>query len=149
MDSRYSLESVVTHSGDKEQSHLIKDLDHLLTAVNDIKPDVIGIDEIQFLDRTFRYSDIYHLLYDKKLDIICAGLDLDFQGNPFPVTQYLMPYATKVWKLKAVCSRCGSYKACRTQRMNGTKPITSGDTIQVGGSESYEARCLNCWVMKA
>jgi thymidine kinase len=120
-----------------------------LGAVSDLKPDVVGIDEVQFLDRSFSYPDIFHLLYDKKIDVICAGLDLDFQGNPFPISKDLMPYATKVWKLKAVCSQCGSYKACRTQRMDGNIPITSGDTIQVGGSESYEARCLDCWITRA
>ena len=50
----------------------------------------------------------------------------------------------KVDKLHAICVVCGDL-ATRNQRLIDGKPAPAeGPTIQVGGSESYEARCRKC-----
>ncbi|TVR62292.1 MAG: hypothetical protein EA422_11510, partial [Gemmatimonadales bacterium] len=47
-------------------------------------------------------------------------------------------------KLHAICVKCGEL-ATRNQRLiNGEPAPAEGPTIQVGGSESYEARCRGC-----
>ena len=44
-------------------------------------------------------------------------------------------------KLHAICVLCGA-PACRNQRLIDGRPAPAeGPTIQVGGAESYEARC--------
>ena len=75
---------------------------------------------------------------------MAAGLDLDFRGEPFGVMPSLMTYAEFVTKLTAVCMRCGA-PATRTQRLVDGHPARYDDPIiQVGASESYEARCRHC-----
>jgi hypothetical protein len=76
--------------------------------------------------------------------VILAGTDMDFRGNPFGAMNDLLAIAETVTKLHAICVRCGSL-ATRNQRLiNGEPAPAEGPTIQVGGLESYEARCRKC-----
>ena len=55
-----------------------------------------------------------------------------------------MAIAEKVDKLQAICVRCGDL-ATRNQRLIDGKPAPAeGPVIQVGGLETYEARCRRC-----
>jgi thymidine kinase len=48
-------------------------------------------------------------------------------------------------KLKAVCHRCGE-PAMYTQRLVDGKPAPfSGETVVIGGLDSYQARCRGCF----
>lgn len=98
---------------------------------------VIGIDEVQFFDNEI--VDVVLTLLRQRKKIICSGLDLDYRGKPFGPVPHLLALADKVDKLLAVCIRCGSDFACRTQRT-----VQSNETILVGYSE-YEARCIDCF----
>ena len=103
---------------------------------------VFGIDEVQFLDDSV--VDILTLLADRGARIIAAGTDLDFRGEPFGPMPQLLARAETVDKLHAICVICGS-PATRNQRLvNGQPAPFEAPTIQVGGAESYEARCRRC-----
>ena len=98
---------------------------------------VVGIDEIQF----FKDSIIQQIreLSDSGIRFVIAGLDLDFNADPFPVTMQLMAVAERVQKLSAVCVNCGS-DAPRSYRK-----VRAQQTVLVGGLDTYEARCVPCW----
>jgi thymidine kinase len=52
--------------------------------------------------------------------------------------------AERIDKLHAICVVCGE-QATRNQRLiDGLPAPAEGPTIQVGGSENYEARCRRC-----
>jgi thymidine kinase len=103
---------------------------------------VFGIDEVQFLDDSV--VEILTLLADRGARIIAAGTDLDFRGEPFGPMPQLLTRAETVDKLHAICVICGS-PATRNQRLvNGQPAPFEAPTIQVGGAESYEARCRRC-----
>ena len=114
--------------------------------LNKITPEdeVIAIDEIQFFD-----SDIVSVvkkLIEHKKRVIASGLDLDFKGEPFGSMPELLCLADRVDKLTAVCMKCGSDHATRTQRLiNGFPADKSSPLIMIGGDETYEARCLKCY----
>lgn len=114
--------------------------------LNKITPEdeVIAIDEIQFFD-----SDIVSVvkkLIEHKKRVIASGLDLDFKGEPFGSMPELLCIADRVDKLTAVCMKCGSDHATRTQRLiNGFPADKSSPLIMIGGDETYEARCLDCY----
>jgi thymidine kinase len=56
----------------------------------------------------------------------------------------LLAVAEKIDKLQAICVKCGQL-ATRNQRLIDGRPAPAeGPTIQVGGLESYEARCRDC-----
>lgn len=105
--------------------------------------DVWIIDEAQFFHR----SNVYYLKYVAMHSrVIVSGLDLDFQRHPFGIMPDLLALAQKVTKLTAVCHRCKSFDACYTQRIVEGKPVDSGEQVLIGDTESYEARCIECWM---
>ncbi len=105
-------------------------------------PDVVAIDEAQFFDAGL--VGIVLELADRGVRIICAGLDMDFRGEPFGIMPELLTRAEYVEKLYAVCPVCGA-PATRTQRFVNGKPARYDDPIiLVGASEAYEPRCRKC-----
>lgn len=111
-----------------------------------IEPDdqIVAIDELQFFDADITNVIITLTKAGKK--VIGAGLDLDFKSEPFGCMAELLCLADRVDKLTAICMQCGSEYAIRTQRLINGKPADkSSPLIMVGGDESYEARCLNCY----
>ena len=76
--------------------------------------------------------------------MIVAGIDMDFRGEPFGPMARIFAIAETVDKLHAICVRCGG-PATRNQRLVDGEPAPfEAPTIQVGGAESYEARCRRC-----
>jgi thymidine kinase len=104
--------------------------------------EVVAVDEVQFLDGGI--VDVANVLADHGARVILAGTDMDFRGQPFGPIPDLLAIAETVTKLHAICVRCGNL-ATRNQRLiNGQPAPAEGPTIQVGGLESYEARCRSC-----
>ena len=105
---------------------------------------VIAIDEAQFFDdilvRTIRG-------YMPFCRIIVSGLDLDFRRTSFGPMGDLLALADDVTKLNAVCHKCKSFNGRYTQRIVNGLPTYEGTTILVGDSETYEARCADCWML--
>lgn len=98
---------------------------------------VVGIDEVQFFDDGL--VDLVCELADSGVRVIVAGLDLDFLRRPFGPMSSLLAIAEYVDKVHAVCMRCGA-PAHYSQRIAG-----GGEQLQVGDTESYEARCRRCY----
>lgn len=98
---------------------------------------VIGLDECQFFPEEI--IDVVLTLLNQKKKLIASGLDLDYTGKPFGPVPHLLALADRVDKLLAVCRKCGSDFACRTQRL-----VHSSEQILVGDAQ-YEARCIHCF----
>jgi thymidine kinase len=108
----------------------------------ELEVDVVAIDEAQFLDPGIIL--VVNTLADRGIRVIVSGTDMDFRGQPFGPIPGLLAIAEQVDKLHAICVRCGEL-ATRNQRLIDGRPAPAeGPTIQVGGSESYEARCRRC-----
>ena len=87
---------------------------------------------------------VANTLADRGVRVILAGTDMDFRGRPFGPMGALLAVAEKIDKLNAICVICGNM-ATRNQRLIDGQPAPAeGPTIQVGGLESYEARCRDC-----
>jgi thymidine kinase len=142
LDERYGgLGAVSTHDGGTIASEPISTSAELMERV---RPEtaVVAVDEVQFLDDGV--IDVANALADRGLRVILAGTDMDFRGAPFGPLPALLAVAERVDKLHAICVRCGQL-ATRNQRLIDGKPAAAeGPTIQVGGLESYEARCRAC-----
>ncbi len=103
---------------------------------------VVAVDEAQFLDGGI--VPVANHLADAGVRVIIAGTDMDFRGEPFGPIPELLAVAERIDKLQAICVKCGEL-ATRNQRLIDGRPAPAeGPTIQVGGSESYEARCRSC-----
>lgn len=142
LDERYGgLQVVSTHDGGRIESEPISSS---VDVMERLRPgtQVVGIDEVQFLDHGI--VDVANALADSGIRVIAAGTDMDFRGEPFGPVGALLAVAEKIDKLHAICVRCGQL-ATRNQRLiDGHPAPAEGPTIQVGGLESYEARCREC-----
>ena len=119
---------------------------HSIQILSVVKEDdeIIAIDELQFFDANI--VKVVSKLMEQGKKIIGTGLDLDFKGDTFGSMPELMCLATTVDKLHAVCMKCGSEHATRTQRLIDGKPADKNSPlIMIGGDETYEARCVKCW----
>ena len=137
IDDRYSIDRVVSHAGTSIESYAISKSEEILELAKDAE--VIAIDEVQFFDEGI--VDVCNYYADRGVRVMCAGLDMDFRGEPFSMMPRLMTQAEFVTKLTAVCTKCGA-PATRTQRIVNGQPAHYNDPIVlVGASEAYEARC--------
>lgn len=135
MDTRSKADFVESRNGLQSQAIVVAHPKDMLKYSSQAV--VIGIDEVQFFER--EVVDVVLSLLRQRKKIIASGLDLDYRGKPFGPVPELLALADRVDKLMAVCRKCGSDFACRTQRT-----VQSNEQILVGDSE-YEARCIDCF----
>lgn len=150
IDDRYDKTSIMTHYGRAFEAHLLEPgretMSGLLDAVGSDALHAASV--VAFDEGNFFSDDLPGLCQDLVAmgkRVIVAGLDLTFAEEPFGPMPRLMALADRVDKLQAVCVRCGA-TATRSQRLIDGQPApTDGPVIVVGGSETYEARCRNCY----
>lgn len=145
LDDRYGTAGQVrSHDGSALDAEPVA---NALEIARKLRPDtqVVAIDEAQFLDDGI--VNVCNWLADRGIRVIVAGTDMDFRGEPFGPIPQLLAVAERIDKLHAICMICGDL-ATRNQRLIDGKPAPAeGPTIQVGGAESYEARCRRCHVV--
>ena len=135
IDNRFDDEHIVSHNQLKIQSRKVEKAEEILRLVKD-DTEVVAIDEVQFFDE--KILQVCTELADSGKRVVVAGLDQDYSGKPFGSIPQLLSIAEYIPKLNAICVKCGN-PASRTQRLTHDK-----DTIIVGASDIYEARCRNC-----
>lgn len=141
MDDRYGVEVVRSHDGDSFAARPVRSSAEIPALVAP-ETTVVGIDEVQFFDAGI--VDLVRELVAGGRRVICAGLDLDFRGEPFGPVPVLLALAERVDKLEAICVVCGE-PATRTQRIvNGVPAFWDEPIIVIGAKEAYEARCRTC-----
>jgi len=136
IDDRYSAEEIVSHSSLSVAAQPVADSRALQLAIED-RTEVVGIDEGQFFDDGL--ADVADGLATAGLQVIVAGLDLDYLRRPFQPIPSLCERAEYVTKSLAVCHRCGG-PALYTQRI-----LRSDDLVVLGAVGAYEARCRHCY----
>ncbi len=138
IDHRYGVERVTSHDGQNIEAMPVAQAGEI-PALVEPSTTVVAIDEAQFFDAAI--VPIVQDLAARGLRVICAGLDLDFRGEPFGSMPELLAHAEDVTKLHAICVVCGE-EASRTQRLVDGKPARHNDPIiMIGAKEVYEARC--------
>ena len=141
IDDRFGQEVVRSHDGDSFVARPVRTSDAIMPLVAPEKT-VVGIDEVQFFDAGI--IGVARSLVASGRRVICAGLDLDFRGEPFGPVPTLLALAEKVDKLEAICVVCGE-PATRTQRIvDGVPAFYDEPIIVIGAKEAYEARCRTC-----
>ena len=145
METRCETTLISTHDGISFTAAAVPDAQSISQM---IQPDVqlVGIEEVQFFDDGI--ITLCSNLADGGIDVIVAGLDQDFRGQPFGVMPTLLALADNILKLHAICKVCGG-EATRTQRLVDGEPASWDEpTILIGAEEKYEARCRGCHKVK-
>ena len=142
LDDRYAgVQRISTHDGAGVEAVPVRSSLEVAQLVHP-SVQVVAVDEVQFLDEGI--CDVVSALADRGARVLLAGTDMDFRGEPFGPIPRLLTIAETVDKLHAICVVCGS-PATRNQRLvDGLPAPYESPTIQVGGAESYEARCRRC-----
>ncbi|KAI4298788.1 hypothetical protein L6164_032306 [Bauhinia variegata] len=140
-DTRYGLDSVVTHDGMKSPCWALKNLSSFkqklgIEAYEQV--DVIGIDEAQF------FEDLYDFCreaadHDGKI-VIVAGLDGNYLRKSFGSILDIIPLADSVTKLTARCEICGK-RAFFTLRKTEETQVEL-----IGGADVYMPVCRHHYV---
>lgn len=145
VDARYSLNEVVSHSGQRVPAIVVE------PPMLPIDPDTdfVAIDEAQFFGDTLP-TTLSRLLV-RGVHVTVSGLDLTYMGQPFHPMPALMALADEVVKVSARCSSCGK-AATRSQRLGGLVEVDPSavnlqepQPVFIGGAESYQPRCLICF----
>lgn len=135
IDKRYDEINVVSHNENSIRSIPVQTASQILLYLEGC--DVIGIDEAQFLDADL--PAVCNYIANQGIRVIVAGLDMDFQGNPFGPMPALMANAEYVTKVHAICMQCGDLA-------NYSHRIVKGDKlVMLGEKESYEPLCRKCY----
>ena len=128
IDLRYEDEMIISHDQNQIQSTSVPAAANISILADGC--DVVGIDEALFFDNEI-IQVCNHLAYSG-IRVIVAGLDMDYQGNPFGPMPGLMATAEYVTKVHAVCTRSGNL-ANYSYRISADKSL-----VHLGEKESYE-----------
>lgn len=147
IDQRYDAEKVCSHDGNNWEATCV-DIHHPEDILISLKPETnyVIIDEVQFFDPLI--VQVVDTLLEADIEVVVAGLPLDFRGEPFGQMPVFMARAENKIHLTAICTyetddgkRCGA-DATRTQRLVNGEPARFTDPIiLVGAQEAYTARC--------
>jgi thymidine kinase len=144
VDDRAGTSMVATHAGDKMEcavcdvSGPTEELDHHISLYS---PQVVGIDEAQFLDPDGGWIDWIRKLSYRGVEVVCALLNQDYLGRPFGLAPYLLASADDILHLKAVCGSCGQVDAASRSH----RRVPSQELVLIGGGDTYSALCWSCW----
>jgi thymidine kinase len=135
VDNRYSEEDIVSHNENKLPGLVVDTADQMVLLTGDAQ--VVCIDEAQFFDN--QLINVANTLANDGKRVIIAGLDMDFEGQPFEPMPQLLAIAEYVTKLHAVCSESGTM-AHYSQRV-----VENKDRLLVGETDAYEPRARHCF----
>ncbi|MCW9706306.1 thymidine kinase [Fodinibius salsisoli] len=135
VDNRYSEEDIVSHNENTLPGLVVDTADQMVLLTGDAQ--VVCIDEAQFFDN--QLINVANTLANDGKRVIIAGLDMDFEGQPFEPMPQLLAIAEYVTKLHAVCSESGTM-AHYSQRV-----VENKGRLLVGETDAYEPRARHCF----
>lgn len=138
LDTRYDEVKIVSHDTNSIQSTPVESSQSILLLTEGV--DVVGIDEAQFFDAEI--GNVCEQLAMKGIRVIVAGLDMDYQGNPFGQMPGLLAKADYITKLHAICVKCGNIA-----NISYRKTAQEGQVL-LGEKDIYEPRCRHCAQLK-
>ena len=134
IDTRYDKVKIVSHDTNTITSTPVDNSNSILLLANDV--DVVGIDEAQFFDAGI--ANVCEELAFKGIRVIVAGLDMDYQGNPFGQMPNLLAKADYITKLHAICQVCGNIANISYRK------VKEEGQVLLGEKDVYEPRCRIC-----
>jgi thymidine kinase len=130
VDTRYHTQKIVSHSEREIRSTPVNFANDIILLAGDC--DVVGIDEAQFFDDAI--VEVCNTLANSGKRVIVAGLDMDYEGNPFGPMPNLLAVAEFVTKVHAICAQTGELASFSFR-------LTANDAqVMLGEKDSYEAR---------
>lgn len=134
IDTRFSRNAVVTHSGMRADAVAVTDAAQLEREIEDA--DFVALDEAFMLPGC---ADVVRRAFMRGCSATISTLDMSASCEPFEESMKLLAIATDVFKLSAVCVECGA--EARFTRYTAGVSQPSSSVVIVGGRESYAPVC--------
>ncbi len=128
IDNRYDDQMVTSHDSNQFPSSSVPAAANIPILANDCQ--VVGIDEAQFFDDEI--VEVCNDLANRGMRVIVAGLDMDYQGNPFGPMPALMATAEYVTKVHAICNQTGNLAQYSHRKSD------QEDLVLLGEKDDYE-----------
>ena len=128
IDNRYDDQMVTSHDSNQFPSSSVPAAANIPILANDCQ--VVGIDEAQFFDDEI--VEVCNDLANRGMRVIVAGLDMDYQGNPFGPMPALMATAEYVTKVHAICTQTGNLAQYSHRKSD------QEDLVLLGEKDDYE-----------
>jgi len=139
IDTRYSVNEIVSHNFDKEKCLAVNDISEIFDSLkNNI--DTVFIDEAQFFKNL--KIPVLKIVEEYNCNVIITGLDGDSNRNKFGEILDLIPYCDTCTKIHALCQVC----------MDGTPGIFSyrksndDGQVHLGAGDEYMAVCRKHYI---
>jgi len=116
---------------------------------------IVAIDEAQFFPDLIESVKLFVEDYGKY--VIVAGLSGDVNRKPFGQILNLIPFADQVHMLSSFCENCARddkttpapFTILRKSVSVPNETNTDGNIVQIGGAESYEPVCRECYILNS
>lgn len=142
MDTRFGYGIIKTRVGlERPADVLMQDEPHLFNIPENTV--CILIDEAQFLSANW-IDYLREISISYNIPIICFGLKADFKSNLFAGSKRLLEIADKTEEIKTVCSYCTN-KATQNLKILDGRPVTKGQSIELGDEKKYLPLCWECY----
>jgi len=109
---------------------------------------LIAFDEVQFFAAGSGFFRVVDELLERGYGVLASGLALDFKGEPFGSTLLLFGLCRSnndcIW-LTPLCAQCGAPAALPQRLIDGHPAPYNSPQVHVGGKETYEPRCYDCF----
>jgi thymidine kinase len=144
LDDRFGSTVIASRSGLEKTVDLLLEDDTVLDPPFFADLDCVLVDEAQFLSPRI-IEQLRALTRTQNVPVICYGLRTDFQTRLFEGARRLFELADSIEEIKVTCQYCNR-KAIFNMRLVDGVPTAEGETIQLGGNESYAPTCHVCYV---
>jgi thymidine kinase len=141
IDNRYTSENyLVTHDKEKILC-MMWNVETPLCEINELNYDCFVVEEAQFFKHLHHFCS--HLLFNLKKNILVVGLDGCAQQKKFGEILDIIPMATTVTKLTALCSVCMDGTVAPYTKKVWGGGSSENSQVDVGGADKYVAVCLH------
>ena len=124
------------------------DISDLYNNIND--SEIILLDEFTFMCTSQHIDEFMAFLEEmdkRNIDVILAGLQLDYMGKSFDTTEKILPYCDEITTTSAICENCGKPASRQIRKINGIIDTMEETPTLVMESEDviYIPLCRSCF----
>lgn len=101
---------------------------------------VVIVDEAQFCTRE-QVNQLKEV--SLHIPVLCYGLLTNFKTELFEGSKRLVELAESLMEIKSVC-KCGKKATVNARLVDGIA-ATDGEEVVIGGNETYQAMCYECY----
>ncbi len=97
------------------------------------------VDEAQFLSKG-QVWQLTQVCDSLNIPVLCYGIRVDFQGELFAGSQWLLAWADVLTELKTIC-HCGKKAGMVARVMENGEVVKQGTQVEIGGNDRYVPLC--------